>query len=104
MTNLNRGLLVRLLFFFAVISGPVLGGNLPADYLQLGIIVKAVEANPLVASALKQATDAGESCKAPVILATKPPQFENNTVFEYTETILCVPHGERKARRRITVT
>ena len=70
---------------------------MPANQFQLRLILETLSKNPVVTATLKQAIDAGEKCKAPVLSATKPPQFEDGTTFDFTETIDCVAvHGENK--------
>ena len=55
---------------------------------------------------MKQATDKHERCKAPAISATKPPQFEDGTTFDFVEVIDCMATSGENANlivRKITI-
>ena len=93
MTNLRQYPSFLFGLFFILLSAQVLAADLPANQFQLKTILSTLSKNPIINAAVKQATDAGEKCKYPIISATKPPQFEDGTTFDFTDTIDCVGVG-----------
>jgi hypothetical protein len=66
----------------------------------LSILLK----NPVIHAALQEAVDAGEKCETKIVSATKPPQFEDGTTFDFEVAINCSPRRERLFVRMIKIT
>jgi hypothetical protein len=59
--------------------------------------------NPVIHAAVREGIDAGEKSQAKIVSATKPPQFEDGTVFDFEAQINCAPSGEKLFVRMIKV-
>ena len=63
--------------------------DLPANQVELAGLLKSAETNPVFRAAIKQADGTKEVCEPSLIRATKPGQFEDGTVFDFTITVKC---------------
>jgi hypothetical protein len=75
----------------------------PVTQPEKKVLLDILSSNAVIRAARAEAIDAGEKCKSTVISATKPPQFEDGTVFQFEASISCLNPREKQVVRIIGI-
>jgi hypothetical protein len=97
-------LIVSVAFFLQLPSVGAAQSDRRATDTEQSTLLRILLKNPVIHAALQEALDAGEKCETKIVSATKPPQFEDGTTFNFEAAINCSPRRERSFVRMIKIT
>jgi hypothetical protein len=97
-------LIISVPFFLQFLSVSAAQADRRATDVEQRTLLRILLKNPVIHAALQEAADAGEECETKIVSATKPPQFEDGTTFDFEAVINCSTRREKLFVRIIKIT